>query len=1157
MDHKLALGFHGDLDDDTLAAERADLMRYINLKLAANGLPIVPAAGGSEIVALASGLLTNFREKTRLLENYRCPVDQRIESFLNAYFSDLPLASPLRVPGRAIVLDRHGLARELSLPADGDHFESELLDSYRVQNGVLHNPRSDRRTTAGTFHVCEGGLPIADDKRAVPRNAYVELFRRAVSPPQDLLLLPFTANQPERAHFWVSVLLRPLVCPAVPSYSPERTMEVRFFAPGALVSNLDFVESIFGNAGDPHVPENDAALDVEHWTGHSGCVILAPHLTRVTKKEVGLPHVSEATDRQKRDRMCWEQPDELYNDGSAFKLTCRDERGVIVTLIADNYFGYCKKEVKTQISYAANLMGGAEEEHAGGALVFASFNLGEEFQVNSRRYNGRTFDDVVRDYGEWIDVRPEGYGVDREYPRLIYIPEDSLASLRRQVITWVRDGQQRGVPLLPGYIYMAPSGYKLRMEKHPKAPTWRLIGTAAEGVCCHKPCTVSGGGKSEISKSIADYMQYGPIFVADFEQDMNLVEQICARDFSHRWTPEMLARQRYHQFPSRTVLDPKRSLGSVIKLLTVSDEYNDAYNEWLRSLPNHVYALLFIIKRFYQPEWGNDWRRHFSVDFVNGVPGHELKLHDRKLVGTYLRVGLSGEHGWKMFKVRQDFAAAAKIQTEDDISASIVVPARCLAGLNPEYAADSYKFVQNCEYRLFQRPDDAIHRGLDKQTEADLSRRGVNFISNFQPLTSARVEDMLNRVVDFDTFTQPMQQLLSTVRNTGRGYIVCSSNPREIDGKLSKNPRYLQDRPDLVRPMDKYVAEMGIRLFRKVSAERPVHTPVNAVISGRRNNPPDRKQGIRALAVYNPLHYQELPELFMDYVASLTGKSPSTTGFGSEGALTKGPFNALRPTADLNAALVSMALTGLAGYSTAAGHVGPDARFDHDISLLIPEIWCRMSPQEQDPQYLIRHKLLEPLEDFEHAGRRIPAARLGYRITYAFARRFFGRVFDNPDKVFDDAVLRPETQDPESFADGILYIAEAHQKAARQYFADGSIEEACPPLRVLLTIMAHGSHEGKTERDPEVRAMFTREAILASDWYEERLRTKQARDAALWERHVASLDAYPQQRRQSDPALDAMITARRDYACRQLSRARSDNYIVELIGTIGAQPLNR
>ena len=70
---------------------------------------------------------------------------------------------------------------------------------------------------------------------------------------------------------------------------------------------------------------------------------------------------------------------ELYNGGTAFKITCRDARGVMVTIIADNYYGYCKKEVKTQISYSANLFGLCEEEHAGGALVFPSYDLGEDF----------------------------------------------------------------------------------------------------------------------------------------------------------------------------------------------------------------------------------------------------------------------------------------------------------------------------------------------------------------------------------------------------------------------------------------------------------------------------------------------------------------------------------------------------------------------------------------------------------------------------------------------------------------------------------------------------------------------------------------------------------------------------------------------------------
>ena len=78
-------------------------------------------------------------------------------------------------------------------------------------------------------------------------------------------------------------------------------MELRFFAPGNLVSNLDFVETIFGNGGDPDLPENDAGLDTDHWTGHTGCVILAPHLTKLTKKAMGLPNWEEANARQVRE----------------------------------------------------------------------------------------------------------------------------------------------------------------------------------------------------------------------------------------------------------------------------------------------------------------------------------------------------------------------------------------------------------------------------------------------------------------------------------------------------------------------------------------------------------------------------------------------------------------------------------------------------------------------------------------------------------------------------------------------------------------------------------------------------------------------------------------------------------------------------------------
>ena len=46
---------------------------------------------------------------------------------------------------------------------------------------------------------------------------------------------------------------------------------------------------------------------------------------------------------------------------------------------------------------------------------------------------------------------------------------------------------------------------------------------------------------------------------------------------------------------------------------------------------------------------------------------------------------------------------------------------------------------------------------------------------------------------------------------------------------------------------------------------------------------------------------------------------------------------------------LSLLVTGHEGFVTAAGYVGPHVRVDHDISLLIPEIWCRMTAEERDP----------------------------------------------------------------------------------------------------------------------------------------------------------------------------------------------------------------
>ena len=573
-----------------------------------------------------------------------------------------------------------------------------------------------------------------------------------------------------------------------------------------------------------------------------------------------------------------------------------------------------------------------------------------------------------------ININEEGYAVDKNYADVLYIPETAQIDMHHQRISWYKNGELQHIKLLAKHSYIYPSGFKVHMEKHPKAPSWRLIGTLGEGTFCHKPSTVSGGGKSEISKSIQDSMLCGPIFVGDYEKDLDQVEAIFNRDYTNRYSDPSAK-------DTRTLLSSERSLGSVIRLLTPSPDFTDEHNQWLESIPQHIFALAFMIKRFYNPEWGNRWRKHFSVDEVNGNPGHELKYDGRKLVTGYLRVGTHSDGTWRVYKLRQDFVAAKKVQMEDDITASVVVPTAYVEGLNKDYSSKSIKLVKNCENHLFQRPDDAINRGLDTQTESDLAGND-NFISNFQPLTSEDARELVEDTISFEDYSEPMQQRIIDAATKPEGeYFVSSSHPRIVDGKPSLNVRYLQQRPDLANPRHKYLAIMGTRLARGLTLEQPVYFPVNAVLQGRRNNRQNKEAGIRPLAVYNPIHYQELPELFMDLICSLTGKSPSTTGAGSEGALTKGPFNALSTTSDLNNALVSFILCGHDGFSSAAGYIGSRRRVDHDISMLIPEIWCRLPVKHRAPGFLIHHGYLEKLDDFEYQGKTVHASRLGYRIT--------------------------------------------------------------------------------------------------------------------------------------------------------------------------------
>lgn len=1132
-----------------------DQIKYLNFKLATLGLPIYRSPGASSessayFIDLFDDIIKDYQEKNRLVNIHDCGIHKRI----NRFFSDYLEVSEdtVKVVDSYLTLDHYGLARVLSLPPDSDMYANDYVTSYRIKQGILNNPKNDRRTTEGSFHIVEGGLSIPSDKKAVPKGTFLKLYKEAANPPEAMKELPFTANQANKAKTFVSLLIKPVVSPEVPGVVTGKTMEILMTVPGSLVSNLDFIESVFGNAGDPTLHLSDSGLDVDCWTGHTGHILLAPQLTQLRKIDVGLPHYDAATERQRRDGMCYVNEDELYNEGQAFKLTCRDKSGVAVTLIADNYFGYSKKEVKTQISFAANLYGNAEEEHAGGTIAYPSLNLGENYNAkDNASLAGYTFEEVKQAYGGMMSVQPENYGVDNRFSNVIYLPENVEVDLHATSITWEHGGETRKLKLLPSNVYILPNGDKFHMEKHPSAPAWKLVGTESEGTFCHKPCTVSGGGKSEISKSLSNSIIYGNYYVHDLEKDLNHVEEILNYDYSKRWKVEP-ERTR----PSRPILSINRTLGSVIKLLTPSTAYTDTFNSYLESIPNHVKALVFLVKRFYQVSWQGDWRSHFSVDIINGRPGNEVKFNDRKVRPSYLRVGFEEDHSWRVFKLRMDFMPSEKIQTEDDITASVTVPSRLLENLNPEYRNSSYKFSTNCEYRFFQRPDDAVHKGYDRQAEKDLSS-GNLFVTNFEPLDKKAVQDIKEDVMGYISYTEPVKEHIEAFLKGSDRYCVVSSEPRIVNGAPTKNPRYLETRSDFINPLKKYVAEVGTRLARRIPAGKPVLMPVNAILAGRRNNPPGMEKGkkILPLSVYNPIHYQELPELFMDFISSLTGKSPSTTGAGSEGALTKGPFNMLLPIYDLNNALLAYALGDYAVFTTPAGHIGPKVRVDHDISMLVPEIWARLTESERDPKNLIAEGALEKVEDFVHNGVMVPASRLGYRVTEAFSYHYLGKIFDEPQTVFNEGILRPEKQDFEAFVDGVLNIAGGHKKAALSYFEDGGIDAAIPPLKALLTIMAYGEYEGHGIASPEIRDLFKKETILSSEWYRNRLLSKQQLEIRLIKQKISNLRSFI-----ANPVNQILISKfgydeRLQKSQQQLETLESESYIDSLIGTLGSEDL--
>jgi hypothetical protein len=105
--------------------------------------------------------------------------------------------------------------------------------------------------------------------------------------------------------------------------------------------------------------------------------------------------------------------------------------------------------------------------------------------------------------------------------------------------------------------------------------------------------------------------------------------------------------------------------------------------------------------------------------------------------------------------------------------------------------------------------------------------------------------------------------------------------------------------------------------------------------------------------------------------------------------------------------------------------------------------------------------------------------------------------------------------------------------------------------------MAEGSYMGKKLDDPELRKLFSRDYVLASDWYADRLDRYVAYAADHLEKGVAALEGFladPEGRESKE-----LARARHDLeqARAKLELVRSKAYREGLVGTIGKDPLFR
>ena len=91
-------------------------------------------------------------------------------------------------------------------------------------------------------------------------------------------------------------------------------------------------------------------------------------------------------------------------------------------------------------------------------------------------------------------------------------------------------------------------------------------------------------------------------------------------------------------------------------------------------------------------------------------------------------------------------------------------------------------------------------------------------------------------------------------------------------------------------------------------------------------------------------------------------------------------------------------------------------------------------------------------------------------------------------------------------------------------------------------------------QDASFRALYSREAVLASDWYKARLAAQQSADIAHWEGHVGYLKRFLSRPNYADVAARFGVRDRLIAAEASLAAALAPDYPAKLVGTLGVDP---